>query len=60
MVDRSAGIFVAGHLGMVGSALVRCMQAQGYVRIVTRTRTVHAFLAPTRPNDDIVVAPFNA
>lgn len=32
-------IFVAGHRGMVGSAIVRQLQAQGGVQIVTRSRT---------------------
>lgn len=31
-------IFVAGHLGMVGSAIVRQLQQQASVEIVTRTR----------------------
>jgi len=30
-------IFVAGHRGMVGSAIVRCLQAEGGVEIVTAT-----------------------
>ena len=31
-------IFVAGHLGMVGSAIVRELQNQGYKNITTKTR----------------------
>lgn len=31
-------VFVAGHRGMVGSAIVRALQAKGYRKIVTRTR----------------------
>jgi GDP-L-fucose synthase len=34
-----AKIFVAGHRGMVGSAIIRQLQAQGYTNIVTRTRS---------------------
>lgn len=30
-------IYVAGHRGMVGSALVRALMAQGHTRLVTRT-----------------------
>ncbi|HEV3423964.1 MAG TPA: GDP-L-fucose synthase [Paraburkholderia sp.] len=36
-MDKSARIFVAGHRGMVGSALVRRLQADGYSNILTRT-----------------------
>lgn len=36
-MDRDANIFVAGHRGMVGSALVRALRAEGYCHIVTRT-----------------------
>ena len=32
-------IFVAGHRGMVGSAIVRRLQARGYTNIVTATHT---------------------
>src|SRR5690606_33236095 len=34
-VDRQATIFVAGHRGMVGSAIVRQLQALGYDNILT-------------------------
>ncbi|MDD2390000.1 MAG: GDP-L-fucose synthase [Desulfobacterales bacterium] len=30
-------IFVAGHRGMVGSAVVRCLRAKGFANIITRT-----------------------
>ena len=33
----NASIYVAGHRGMVGSAIVRRLQAEGYRRIITRT-----------------------
>ena len=58
-MDRNAKIFVTGHRGMVGSALVRRLQGGGYARLLTRThaeldltdqRTVHAFLASERPD----------
>lgn len=35
--DLNQRIYVAGHRGMVGSAIVRNLQAQGYCNIVTRT-----------------------
>ena len=37
-MDKSARIYVAGHRGMVGSALVRRLQRAGYSNILTRTR----------------------
>ena len=36
-MDKSAKIYVAGHRGLVGSALVRNLQVAGYSNIVTRT-----------------------
>ena len=36
--DHNARIFVAGHRGMVGSAIVRRLEALGYTDIVTRGR----------------------
>ncbi|WP_144110198.1 GDP-L-fucose synthase family protein [Paraburkholderia sp. BCC1886] len=37
-MNKQARIFVAGHRGMVGSALVRRLAAEGYSNVVTRTR----------------------
>ena len=37
MMEKNAKIFVAGHRGMVGSAIVRELGRQGYTNIVTRT-----------------------
>lgn len=36
-MEKSAKIYVAGHRGMVGSAIVRELQRNGYTNIVTRT-----------------------
>lgn len=36
-MDRTAKIYVAGHRGMVGSALVRRLNQGGYTNILTRT-----------------------
>ena len=33
MMDKNAKIYVAGHRGMVGSAIVRELQRQGYNNI---------------------------
>jgi GDP-L-fucose synthase len=38
-VDLNSKIYVAGHRGMVGSAIVRNLQLQGFSNIVTRTHT---------------------
>ena len=37
-MNRDARIFVAGHRGMVGSAIVRRLQAMGYTNLITRGR----------------------
>ena len=37
MIDKNAKIFVAGHNGMVGSAIVRKLNTNNYNNIVTRT-----------------------
>ena len=36
MTAAAPKIYVAGHRGMVGSAIVRKLQAEGYTNIVTR------------------------
>jgi len=36
-MEKEAKIYVAGHQGMVGSAIVRELQRQGYKNLVTRT-----------------------
>jgi GDP-L-fucose synthase len=38
VIDRDAKIFVAGHRGLVGSALVRCLRGQGCGNLLLRTR----------------------
>lgn len=48
MMEKDAKIYVAGHLGMVGSAIVRELKRQGYDNIVTRT---HAELDLCRQDD---------
>ena len=37
MMEKNSKIYVAGHRGMVGSAIVRELQRQGYTNIITRT-----------------------
>ncbi|SCX81940.1 GDP-L-fucose synthase family protein [Flavobacterium caeni] len=38
-MEKNAKIYVAGHRGMVGSAIVKDLQARGFNNIVTRTST---------------------
>lgn len=47
-LDRSKKIYVAGHRGLVGSALVRKLEKEGFTNIITRT---HADLDLTRQAD---------
>ena len=58
MMEKSVKIYVAGHRGMVGSAIVRELQRNGYTNIVTRThkeldlcrqQAVEEFFAAERP-----------
>src|SRR5919199_2603201 len=37
-MDRNARVFVAGHRGLVGSAIVRRLRAEGFDHILTATR----------------------
>jgi GDP-L-fucose synthase len=39
MMDKSEKVFVAGHRGMVGSALVRRLKAEGFANLLLRERT---------------------
>jgi GDP-L-fucose synthase len=64
-MNNNQKIFVTGHGGMVGSALVRRLQAGGYTNIVARShaeldlldqRAVHAFLAGEKPDYIFIAA----
>ena len=37
-IKKKDKIFIAGHLGMVGSAIVRALLKKGYNNLLTRTR----------------------
>ena len=37
-MEKHSTIFVAGHKGLVGSAIVRKLKEQGYTNIITRNR----------------------
>ena len=47
-MEKSAKIYVAGHRGMVGSAILRRLLKEGYNNIITRT---HSELDLTRQDD---------
>jgi GDP-L-fucose synthase len=38
-MDRDDSIFIAGHGGLVGSAVLRKLRAEGFTRLLTRTRS---------------------
>ena len=57
-MEKLSKIYVAGHRGMVGSAIVRELERQGYTNLVVRTHTeldltrqdqVEAFFAAEKP-----------
>ncbi|NPV38353.1 GDP-L-fucose synthetase [Brevinematales bacterium NS] len=57
-MEKNAKIYVAGHRGLVGSAIVRALEREGYTHIVVRTHQeldltkqaeVEAFFASERP-----------
>jgi len=63
--DLTQKIYVAGHRGMVGSAIVRNLQAQGYTNIVIRTHAeldltnqaaVKAFFEEEKPDQVYLAA----
>jgi GDP-L-fucose synthase len=58
-LDRSARVWVAGHRGLVGSAITRLLQAQGFSNLILRTSqeldlrsqgAVEAFYRAHRPD----------
>lgn len=62
---KSARIFLAGHRGMVGSAILRRLQSEGYTNIITRAhadldlidqQAVRAFFASERLDQVILAA----
>lgn len=57
-MNKHAKIYIAGHRGMVGSAIVRCLEAAGYSNLLTRNHAeldltsqlqVTQFLAQEKP-----------
>lgn len=65
MLSPDSSVFVAGHRGMVGGALVRALTKRGTQHIITATRSecdltmqedVHRFMASRKPDVVIVAA----
>ena len=63
-MDQTDKIYVAGHNGMVGSAIVRKLRKQGFTNIITRSsveldltnqQDAHSFLQEEKP-DYVVIA----
>ena len=59
MINKNSKIFVSGHTGLVGSAIVRKLKENGYHNIICRTRKelnlinqkkVYEFLKKSKPN----------
>jgi len=64
-ITKDSKIYVAGHRGMVGSALVRTLEAKSYTNILTRTReeldlldqrAVYDFLQVEKPDYIFIAA----
>jgi GDP-L-fucose synthase len=65
MITKKSKIFIAGHKGLVGSAIVRRLKKQGYENIITidkkkldltnQTKT-YKFLKDKKPNYIIICA----
>ena len=64
-MNRSDKIYVAGHLGLVGGAVMRLLRAQGFENIVTRPRAeldlckenaVHEFFTKEKPQIVVLAA----
>ena len=64
-MEKTCKIYVAGHRGMVGSAVVRALRKAGYGNVVERTHkeldlldpaAVNAFYAEERPDVAVICA----
>ncbi len=65
MIDSGTKIYVAGHRGMVGSAIVRALRKKGFSKMVTRSRddldltnqlAVRSFFEENRPDQVYLAA----
>lgn len=64
-MNKDAKIYVAGHTGLVGSALVRALRASGHLNLVlytrqqldlTNQRSTHEMMAAERPDFVLIAA----
>lgn len=64
-MDKNSKIYIAGHRGMVGGAVLRALEARGHTAIITRTRSeldlldpaaVKAFFEAERPDVALIAA----
>lgn len=64
-MDKNSKIYVAGHRGLVGSAIVRHLREKGFLNLITRTRaeldltdqaSVRAFFALEKPDQVYLAA----
>jgi GDP-L-fucose synthase len=50
-MKKNSRIYIAGHRGMVGSALVRALQSEGYNNLITRTHAELDLTSQRQVND---------
>ena len=64
-LDRNAPIYIAGHSGMVGSAIQRLLEKEGFTQIIVRTSkeldlrneaATQAFFEETKPTNVVLAA----
>lgn len=64
-LDRNAPIYIAGHSGMVGSAIQRLLQKEGFTQIIVRTSkeldlrneaATKSFFEETKPTNVVLAA----
>ncbi|HNL02668.1 MAG TPA: NAD-dependent epimerase/dehydratase family protein, partial [Leptospiraceae bacterium] len=64
-MEKNAKIYIAGHRGLVGSAIVRVLAEQGYTNVMGRTHSeldltrqpdVDAFFSKEKPDYAILAA----
>lgn len=53
-MEKNAKIYVAGHRGLVGGAIVRRLQEDGYTNVITRTHRELDLLSQAAVNDFIM------